>query len=216
MQDLEPIFLSLKLSFICAFVLFILCLYPAFYCARNDFFAKKFIISVVSLPLVLPPTVLGFYLLVFLSPNNFLGEFLAKYDIKLVFNFQALVMASLIYSLPFMFNPLYTAFKALPNNLFDRAKLLEKSIPNIIFRLSLPLIFPSLINAFIMTFAHTMGEFGVVMMIGGSIAGETKVASIAVYEALENIDYTRAHEISIIMLLISFVFLLPLQYIKNK
>ncbi|WP_267524789.1 molybdate ABC transporter permease subunit [Campylobacter sp. MG1] len=216
MQDLEPIFLSLKLSFICAFVLFILCLYPAFYCARNDFFAKKFIISVVSLPLVLPPTVLGFYLLVFLSPNNFLGEFLAKYDIKLVFNFQALVIASLIYSLPFMFNPLYTAFKALPNNLFDRAKLLEKSIPNIIFRLSLPLIFPSLISAFIMTFAHTMGEFGVVMMIGGSITGETKVASIAVYEALENIDYTRAHEISIIMLLISFAFLLPLQYIKNK
>lgn len=216
MLDLTPILLSLKLSIITSFILFLLCFYPAFFMSRRDFFAKKIIIALISLPLVLPPTVLGFYLLVFLSPNNFLGNFLSRFDIKLVFNFQALIIASIIYSLPFMFNPIYTAFSSLPQNLFDRAKLLEKSTMNIIFRLSLPRIMSSVFSAFIMTFAHTMGEFGVVMMIGGSVEGKTKVASIAVFEALENLDYQAAHEISIILLAISFMILLPLQFIKNK
>lgn len=216
MHDLTPIFLSLKLSIITSIILFFICFYPAFIMARKDFFAKKIIISLISLPLVLPPTVLGFYLLVFLSPNNPLGEFLAKFNIKLVFNFEALVIASIIYSLPFMFNPIYTAFASLPQNLFDRAKLLEKSNMNIIFRLAMPLIKPSIFSAIVMSFAHTMGEFGVVMMIGGSIEGKTKVASIAVFEALENIDYARAHEISLILLIISFIILFSLQFIKNK
>lgn len=216
MHDLTPIFLSLKLSIITSIILFFICFYPAFIMARKDFFAKKIIISLISLPLVLPPTVLGFYLLVFLSPNNPLGEFLARFNIKLVFNFEALVIASIIYSLPFMFNPIYTAFASLPQNLFDRAKLLEKSNMNIIFRLAMPLIKPSIFSAIVMSFAHTMGEFGVVMMIGGSIEGKTKVASIAVFEALENIDYTRAHEISLILLIISFIILFSLQFIKNK
>lgn len=216
MHDLTPIFLSLKLSIITSIILFFICFYPAFIMARKDFFAKKIIISLISLPLVLPPTVLGFYLLVFLSPNNPLGEFLARFNIKLVFNFEALVIASIIYSLPFMFNPIYTAFASLPQNLFDRAKLLEKSNMNIIFRLAMPLIKPSIFSAIVMSFAHTMGEFGVVMMIGGSIEGKTKVASIAVFEALENIDYARAHEISLILLIISFIILFSLQFIKNK
>ncbi len=216
MHDLTPIFLSLKLSIITSIILFFICFYPAFIMARKDFFAKKIIISLISLPLVLPPTVLGFYLLVFLSPNNPLGEFLAKFNIKLVFNFEALVIASIIYSLPFMFNPIYTAFASLPQNLFDRAKLLEKSNMNIIFRLAMPLIKPSIFSAIVMSFAHTMGEFGVVMMIGGSIEGKTKVASIAVFEALENIDYVRAHEISLILLIISFIILFSLQFIKNR
>ncbi|MBZ7991494.1 MULTISPECIES: molybdate ABC transporter permease subunit [unclassified Campylobacter] len=216
MQELTPIFLSLKLSFVTTIILFFICLYPAFYLSQKEFFGKKILLSIISLPLVLPPTVLGFYLLVLLSPNNYLGQFLAKFDIKLVFNFKALLIASIIYSMPFMFNPIYSAFNALPKNLFDRAKLLEKSQANIIFRLCLPLTIPSIISASVMSFAHTMGEFGVVMMVGGSVAGETKVASIAVFEALETLDLNKANELSIILLAISFIILFALQFIKQN
>lgn len=216
MHDLTPILLSLKLSFVTTIVLFLLCLYPAFYLSRKDFFGKKALLSIISLPLVLPPTVLGFYLLVCFSPNDFLGRFLARFDIKLVFNFKALLIASIIYSLPFMFNPIYSAFSNLPENLFHRAKLLKKSKANIIFRLCVPLIFTNIISACVMSFAHTMGEFGVVMMIGGSIEGKTKVASIAVFEALENLELDRANEISLILLAISFAILFCLQFIKQK
>ncbi|ULO02560.1 molybdate ABC transporter permease subunit [Campylobacter sp. RM12651] len=216
MQELTPIFLSLKLSFVTTIILFFICLYPTFYLSQKEFFGKKILLSIISLPLVLPPTVLGFYLLVLLSPNNYLGQFLANFDIKLVFNFKALLIASIIYSMPFMFNPIYSAFNALPKNLFDRAKLLEKSQANIIFRLCLPLIIPSIISASVMSFAHTMGEFGVVMMVGGSVAGETKVASIAVFEALETLDLNKANELSIILLAISFIILFALQFIKQN
>lgn len=216
MHDLTPIILSLKLSFITTLILFFICLYPAFYLSKNDFFGKKVLLSVLSLPLVLPPTVLGFYLLVCFSPNNFLGKFLAQFDIKLVFNFKALLIASIIYSLPFMFNPIYSAFSNLPDNLFHRAKLLQKTKANLIFRLCIPLIKPSIISACVMSFAHTMGEFGVVMMIGGSVEGETKVASIAVFEALENLELSKANEISLILLALSFAILFILQFVKQK
>ncbi|MBZ7987074.1 molybdate ABC transporter permease subunit [Campylobacter canadensis] len=211
----ESILLSLKLAFLSTLILLFLCIYPAYFLARKEFFLKKVFLAFISLPLVLPPTALGFYLLILFSPNNALGRFLASFDISFVFNFKAILFASCIYSLPFMFNPLYSAFSQLPKSLYERAFLLGKSTSLIIFRLCLPCVKRSLISAIVMSFAHTMGEFGVIMMIGGSKVGQTKVASIEIFEAIENLDYARANDIALILLLISFCILFIMQFIKK-
>lgn len=217
MIDLTPFVLSLKLSFITTLILFFITLPLAYFMALKDFKGKSALEAIISLPLVLPPSVLGFYILVFLSPYSYVGKFFNDYfGIRLVFNFYGLVIASCIYSLPFMFQPLISGFRSMPKNLIEASYSLGKSKTTTLFRVSLPAIKPSFLTALIVSFAHTMGEFGVVLMIGGSVSKETKVASIAIYESVELLDYHKAHIYSLIMLVISFIVLFSVYYFNAK
>ena len=214
--DYEPFWLSLKLSFITTSILFFFCVGLAYFMSQKKFFGKAFLESIISLPLVLPPSVLGFYLLIFLSPYSAFGKFIEElFGVRLVFNFTGLVMASCIHSLPFMFGPIYAGLNSLKKSLFEASYSLGKSKLTTIFRVILPSIRSNLLTAIVVSFAHTMGEFGVVLMIGGSVAGESKVASIAIFEAVEMLDYTKAHIYALLMLIISF-FVLFVVYLLNS
>ena len=215
--DFEPFWLSLKLSFITTFILFFFCVGLAYFMSQKKFFGKAFLESIISLPLVLPPSVLGFYLLIFLSPYSAFGKFIEElFGVRLVFNFTGLVVASCIYSLPFMFGPIYAGLNSLKKSLFEASYSLGKSKLTTIFRVILPSIRSNLLTAIVVSFAHTMGEFGVVLMIGGSVAGESKVASIAIFEAVEMLDYTKAHIYALLMLTISFFVLFIVYFLNSK
>jgi len=177
---------------------------------------KPIIESILSIPIVLPPTVIGFYLLILFSKDSFLGEFLAQFDISLLFSFSGLVIASCIYSAPFMIQPIINAFEKFDNRLIQASMLLQASKTKTFLKVVLPAIFSSTLIAIIITFAHTMGEFGVILMIGGSIDGVSKVASIAIYDYVEELDYTKAHIYSLIMIALSFFILLITNILKYK
>ena len=214
--DFVPFFISIKLALISTLILLIIAILITFWLSKTKVKSKPIIEAIISLPLVLPPSVLGFYLLIFLSPYNFFGKFLDEnFDIRLVFNFTGLIIASCIYSLPFMFQPLISGFSSLPKSLFEASASLGKSQITTLFKVALPNIKPSLLTAIIVSFAHTLGEFGVVLMIGGSTE-TTKVASIAIYEAVELMDYQKAHIYSVIMLAFSFIVLFVVYFLNQK
>ena len=216
-MDFSPFYLSFKLAFISTLILLVFCVPLAYFLSRVSFKGKSVIEAIISLPLVLPPSVLGFYILVFLSPYSTIGSFFEEYfGIRLVFNFTGLVIASCIYSLPFMFAPLLGAFNSLPKNIIEASYTLGKGRITTMLKIALPNIKPSLLNAIIISFAHTLGEFGVVLIIGGSLSRETKVASIAIYEATEMLDFTTAHIYSGIMLAISFFVLFCVYFLTKK
>lgn len=216
-MDFSPFYLSFKLAFISTVILLVFCVPLAYFLSRVSFKGKSVIEAIISLPLVLPPSVLGFYILVFLSPYSAIGSFFEEhFGIRLVFNFTGLVIASCIYSLPFMFAPLLGAFNSLPKNIIEASYTLGKGRITTMLKIALPNIKPSLLNAVIISFAHTLGEFGVVLIIGGSLSRETKVASIAIYEATEMLDFTTAHIYSGIMLAISFFVLFCVYFLTKK
>ena len=216
-MDFSPFYLSFKLAFISTLILLVFCVPLAYFLSRASFKGKSVIEAIISLPLVLPPSVLGFYILVFLSPYSAIGSFFEEhFGIRLVFNFTGLVIASCIYSLPFMFAPLLGAFNSLPKNIIEASYTLGKGRITTMLKIALPNIKPSLLNAIIISFAHTLGEFGVVLIIGGSLSRETKVASIAIYEATEMLDFTTAHIYSGIMLAISFFVLFCVYFLTKK
>ena len=216
-MDFSPFYLSFKLAFISTLILLVFCVPLAYFLSRVSFKGKSVIEAIISLPLVLPPSVLGFYILVFLSPYSAIGSFFEEhFGIRLVFNFTGLVIASCIYSLPFMFAPLLGAFNSLPKNIIEASYTLGKGRITTMLKIALPNIKPSLLNAIIISFAHTLGEFGVVLIIGGSLSRETKVASIAIYEATEMLDFTTAHIYSAIMLAISFFVLFCVYFLTKK
>jgi molybdate transport system permease protein len=172
--------------------------------------------ALVSMPLVLPPSVLGFYLLIAFSPNGFLGSnLLQHFDVRLVFSFTGLVIGSVIFSLPFMVQPIQAGLQALPLNLSEAAYTLGQSKWQTLWRVLLPNIKPALLTGLILSFAHTIGEFGVVLMIGGNIPGLTKVASIAIYDEVESLNYAAAHFYSAVLVTVSFVVLL-LVYLSRR
>jgi molybdate transport system permease protein len=214
-MDFTPFVLSFKLAALTAFILFVIALPLAWYLSQTKSKAKPFIEALTALPLVLPPSVLGFYILIALSYNSPLGAFFQEYfGLKLVFSFTGLVVASCFYSLPFMVQPLQNGFESLNKNMLEASYIAGKSRLQTILFVALPNMKPALITAIIITFAHTVGEFGVVLMVGGSIPDETKVASVAIYEMVEIMDYSMAHIYSAIMVSISFVVLLSV-YIFN-
>jgi len=211
--DFTPLFLSFKLAFYTTFILFFISLPIAWYLSQTKSKLKPILESIFSLPIVLPPTVLGFYLLWAFSQNSLIGEYLQKtFDISLVFSFEGIVIASCIYSLPFMLQPLQSGIESLNKNIIEASYTLGKNKLTTLFKVVLPNIKPSIYTALIITFAHTIGEFGVVLMVGGSIPGVTKVASIAIYEYVENLDYTSAHIYSFILLLLSFLVLVIVNF----
>lgn len=214
--DFTPFLLSFKLAAITTLVLFIISLPFAWYLSQTRSKMKPFLESVTALPIVLPPSVLGFYILVALSHNSPIGAFFEDtFDIKLVFSFTGLVVASAFYSLPFMVQPLQSGFESLNKNMIEASYIAGKGRFITLLHVALPNIKPALLTAIIVTFAHTVGEFGVVLMVGGSIPGETKVASVAIYEMVEIMDYSMAHVYSAIMVFISFAVLLSV-YIFNR
>ncbi|MBL1243131.1 MAG: molybdate ABC transporter permease subunit [Sulfurimonas sp.] len=213
----EPFYISFKLASITVFILFFISLPLSWYLSQTQSKIKPFLEALTALPIVLPPSVLGFYILVALSQNSPLGAFFQEtFDISLVFNFTSLVIASCFYSLPFMVQPLQSGFESLNKNMLEASYLAGKTKLQTIFLVALPNIKPALLTAIIITFAHTVGEFGVVLMVGGSIPGETKVASVAIYEMVEIMDYKGAHIYSAIMLGMSFVVLLSVYTFNAK
>jgi molybdate transport system permease protein len=171
----------------------------------------------VALPIVLPPSVLGFYLLLAFSPQNTFGEWLQHhFDTRLVFTFPGLVVASIIYSLPFMVQPVQAGFQQLPRALIDASYTLGKGRMSTLIRVLLPNTRASLVTGSILAFAHTIGEFGVVLMVGGNIPGKTRVASIAIYDEVEAMNYGSAGTYSLILLIFSFVVLTIVYYINYR
>jgi molybdate transport system permease protein len=215
--DFTPFVLSFKLALITTLILFVLSVPLAWFLSQTNSKVKPFLEAITALPLVLPPSVLGFYLLVAMSQNSPVGAFFDEvFDVQLVFNFTALVVASCFYSLPFMVQPLQGGFESINKNMLEASYIAGKSKYETILKVALPNIKPALLTALIVTFAHTVGEFGVVLMVGGSIPGETKVASVAIYEMVEIMDYKAAHIYSIIMISISFLVLLSVYIFNGK
>lgn len=215
--ELEPFILSFKLAFTTTLILFIIALPLAWYLSQSKSKAKPYIEALTALPIVLPPSVIGFYILYALSINSPIGSFFDEYlGIQLLFNFTGLVIASCFYSLPFMVQPLQSGFESLNKNMIEASYISGKSKVQTLLYVALPNIKPALLTAIIVSFAHTVGEFGVVLMVGGSIDGETKVASIAIYEYVELLDYENAHIYSAIMLVMSFLVLLSIYIFNNK
>ncbi len=215
--DFTPFILSFKLASITTIILFAICLPYGWYLSQTRSKFKPFLEAISALPIVLPPSVLGFYILYALSYNSPIGAFLNKYfGVKLVFDFPGLVIASSLYSFPFMLQPLQNGFEGLNKNILEASYIGGKGKIETILKVVLPNIKPSILTAIVITFAHTVGEFGVVLMVGGSIPGKTKVASVAIYEMVEEMDYTSANVYSAIMVAISFLVLLGVYIFNNK
>jgi molybdate transport system permease protein len=215
-MDYTPLILTFKLALVTTICLLLVGVPLAAMLARSNSRLKPVAEALVSLPLVLPPSVLGFYLLLAFSPNHGFGKMLEQvFDVRLVFSFPGLVISSIIYSLPFMVHPVQGGLEALPGSLRDASRTLGKSDLVTFFQVLLPNIKPALLTGIILTFAHTLGEFGLVLMIGGNIPGVTKVASIAVYDEVEALNFNAAHLYAGVLLVISFVILLTI-YIINK
>ncbi len=207
--DLAPLWLSLRLALVTTLVLLLLGTPLAWWLAMTKSRVKPFFEAVTALPLVLPPTVLGFYLLILLSPNSAVGGlFLSVTGQTLTFSFTGLVVASVVYSLPFMVQPLQSAFEAVGRGPLEAAATLGASPMDRFFTVASPLALRGYITGFVLSFAHTLGEFGVVLMVGGNIPGRTKVISIAIYENVETLDYAQAHWLSAVLLGFSFAVLL--------
>ena len=214
--EFTPFLLSFKLAAITTAILFVIGVFLAWYLSQMISKSKPILEAISALPIVLPPSVLGFYILYALSFNSPIGAFFHEYfGIKMVFNFTGLVIASCFYSLPFMVQPLQSGFEALPKNMLEASYIAGKSKLTTLFKVALPNIKPSLMTAIVITFAHTVGEFGVVLKVGGSIPGQTKVASVAIYEMVEIMDYKSAHVYSVLIVLISFIVLLSV-YVFNR
>ena len=214
--EFTPFLVSFKLATITTAILFFISLLIAWSLSQSKSRYKPFFEAITALPIVLPPSVLGFYLLYSLSFHSPIGRFFQDvFGIKLVFNFTGLVVASCFYSLPFMVQPLQSGFEALPKNMLEASYIAGKSKLKTLFCVAMPNIKPYLMTAIVITFAHTVGEFGVVLMVGGSIPGETRVASVAIYEMVETMDYVGAHIYSGMMVGLSFCVLLVV-YIFNR
>lgn len=214
-MDWTPLILTFKLSVVTTIILFIISIPLANWLAYSKSKVKPVIETLVSMPLVLPPTVLGFYLLVAFSPSNAFGNWLDEsIGLNMIFSFEGLVFASVIYSLPFMVHPIQSGLSNLSQGLKEASYVLGKSKSETLFKVLLPNIKPSLLSGIVLAFAHTIGEFGVVLMIGGNIPGETKVASIAIYDEVEALNYGAANSYSLVLFIITFSILLAV-YLFN-
>lgn len=210
-QDIGAIWLTIKLAATVTFLLLIVSTPLAWWLVRTRSFLKGPISAIIALPLVLPPTVLGFYLLVSLGPNGPLGGLTQQLGLGLLpFTFWGLVIASMIYSLPFVVQPIQNAMASIGDRPMEVAATLRAGPLDTFFNVVLPLSKPGFISAAILGFAHTVGEFGVVLMIGGNIPDETKVVSLQMYDHVEALNYTQAHTLAAIMVCFSFLVLLGL------
>ena len=216
-SDLIALAITLKLAFLSTAVLLLLGTPLAWWLAHTHWRFKFLLEAIVALPLVLPPTVLGFYLLLTLGPHGPVGGLLESLGGgPLAFTFTGLVIGSVIYSMPFVVQPIQDAFVAIGRRPLEVAATLGASPLDRFFTVALPLARPGFLTAAVLGFAHTLGEFGVVLMIGGNIPGETRVASIAIYDHVEGLEYTHAHWLSGSLLLMSFLLLVTVYGLNRR
>ncbi len=217
MIDLQPFWITFQLALITTALLFVIAIPLAYWLAHSKSKFKSIIETLVSMPLVLPPSVLGFYFLVAFGPSHGLGQFIEHYfNTRLVFSFGGLVVASVIYSLPFMVHPIQSGFSGLSPYLKEASYSLGKSRMDTLRHVLLPNIKASLLTGIVLTFAHTIGEFGVVLMIGGNIPGQTRVASIAIYDEVEAMNYHSANVYAGILFAVTFVILLTVYFVNHR
>lgn len=215
-QDWEPLLLTVRLAALATVLLLLIGVPLAYWVAYTRIRLKPLIETLVSMPLVLPPSVLGFYLLLAFSPQHAFGQWLEHWlHLRLVFSFAGLVLGSVIFSLPFMVQPLQSGFQNLPLSLIEASRTLGKSDFVTLFRVLLPNMKSALLAGTVLSFAHTIGEFGVVLMIGGNIPGVTRVASIAIYDEVESLHYSAANFYAAVLFAVSFAILL-IVYLMNK
>ncbi|KFN39832.1 MAG: molybdenum ABC transporter permease [Sulfuricurvum sp. MLSB] len=214
-EFLSTMALTFKLAAITTLVLLLIGIPLAAFLAYSKMRFKSIVETIVSMPLVLPPSVLGFYLLLAFSPASTLGSFLTEHGIRLAFSFEGLVIGSVLFSLPFMVHPIQSALSQVPASIFEAAYTLGKSKVETMVRVILPSIRHGLISGIVLAFAHTVGEFGVILMIGGNIPDETRVASIAIYDEVESLNYAMAHQYALTLFVVTFAILL-LVYTLNK
>ena len=205
-MDWQALILSLELAAATLLVLLPLGLWMGRWLARASFVGKSLVEAAVVLPLVLPPTVLGYYLLVSLGAGSPLGRWMLEtFDIRLTFNFLGLLIASVIFNIPFLVQPVQRAFEAIPANLSEAAAVSGLSAWQTFTKVELPLAWPGILSGMVMTFVHTLGEFGVVLMMGGSIPGETKTVAISIYDRVQAFDLQSADRMALLLLALSLV-----------
>ena len=215
--DLTALWITLKLATLTTLILLALGTPLAWWIARTNWRYKFFLEAIIALPLVLPPTVLGFYLLLVMSPKGFLGGIVESLGGQApAFTFSGLVIGSVIYSMPFVVQPLKDAFTQMGNRPLEVAATLGASFWDSFLSVIMPMARPAFLTATVLGFAHTLGEFGVVLMIGGNIPGKTQVVSIAIYDHVEGLEYTHAHWLSAGLLLLSFILLVTVYAINRR
>ena len=215
--DVEPFVLTFQLALTVTLILFVIGVPLAYWITFSTSRFKYIVETLVSMPLVLPPTVIGFYLLVVFSPQHVLGHFLETYlGVRVVFSFTGLVIGSVIFSLPFMVNPIKAGLQNFPQALIEASSILGRSPMETLRRVIMPNIKPALLTGIVMAFAHTIGEFGVVLMIGGNIPGSTRVASIAIYNEVEALNYNTAGAYALILVGFSFCSLSAFYFFNRK
>ena len=216
-MTLGPLWLSAQLALITTLILIVLGAPLAWWLARTRSAAQPFVQALVAMPIVLPPTVLGFYLLILLGPNGAIGAWwVSLTGDALTFSFSGLVIASCVYSLPFAVQPMQNAFEALPKQAMEAAWTLGAAKLDAFLSVAVPLSLRGFISAAVLSFAHTLGEFGVVLMVGGNIPGETRVVSIAIYDHVETLNYAAAHRLSLILIGFAFVVLFAMFVINRR
>lgn len=217
MNLFDPLWLSAKLALVTTLILIVVGTPIAWWLSQTRSRLKPIMQAVVAMPIVLPPTVLGFYLLILLGPGGAVGSWwVALTGSALTFSFAGLVIASCIYSLPFAVQPLQNAFEALPGTLLERAWTLGATRIDAFFSIVVPLSVRGFVSAVVLAFAHTLGEFGVVLMVGGNIPGETRVVSIAIYDHVESLNYAAAHRMSLVLLGFAFVVLFAMFLVDRR
>ncbi|MCC0058609.1 MAG: molybdate ABC transporter permease subunit [Hyphomicrobiaceae bacterium] len=210
---IEAIVLTLELAAVTTVVLLLVGVPLAWWLARSKTRGKEVVAVLISLPIVLPPTVLGFYLLIAMGPNSPVTALTGR---SLPFTFEGLVVGSTLYSLPFVVNPIRNAFEAMGQRQWEAAATLRAGPLDAFFNVAFPLALPGILTGAILGFAHTMGEFGVVLMIGGSIPGETKVLSIAIFDFVETLQWGKAHMLAAVMLAMSFAVILAMRMVERR
>ena len=216
-SDLNAVLITLKLALTTCFFLALIGTPLAYYLAFKSKKVKPFLESIVTLPLVLPPTVIGFYLIVFFSPDTALGKFfILLTGEQLIFSFYGLVLASIIYSLPFWVQPLQASLERIGKDTLKTSESLGASKFDTFINVIIPLSKKGFLTSFIISFAHTMGEFGIVLMVGGGIHGKTKVIAISIYDHVEQLSFGKAHFLAGGMLILSFIILLTLFYSNRR
>lgn len=215
-MDYAPFLVTAKLALLTTVILFFVAIPISHFLAFSKWKGKIILESLLMLPIILPPTVLGFYYLSFLGPESSIGSFFEKYfDLSFAFSFEGILLGSVIYCLPFMISPITSGLREIPRNMKESVQLLGKKKFNALWKVYLPTIKTSLWSGIVLTFAHTIGEFGLVLMIGGKM-DETNVASVAIYDEMNALNYDVANHYAIILLIVSFILIITLNFIIRK
>jgi molybdate transport system permease protein len=213
----QTLWLTIKLAVSTTAILVIIGLPLSYWLAYTKIRMKPLFEALISMPMVLPPSVVGYYMLVIYSPRNWFGSWLSQvFDIRLAFTFEGILIASVIFSLPFMVQPLHDGLRRLPDSLREASYTLGKSKWKTFFRVLLPNIKTSVITAVALTFAHSIGEFGVVLMVGGNMPGETRVASIAIYDEVQALNFSAANRYALILFVVSLLLLTTIYSVNKK